>query len=59
MAAGKPASRMSRNSTFDEAPSSQVKLKDVNLGLVDERLVKLAASSVSEKSGNPKAEGRK
>ena len=32
MAAGKPASRTRRNSRPDEAPSSQVKLKDVFLG---------------------------
>ena len=32
IAAGKPASRTRRNSRPDEAPSSQVKLKDVNLG---------------------------
>ena len=31
-AAAKPASRTSRNSRFDEAPSSQVKLKDVYFG---------------------------
>ena len=31
-AAGKPASRTRRNSKPDEAPSSQVKLKDENLG---------------------------
>ena len=32
IAAGKPASRTRRNSKSDEAPSSQVKLKDVYLG---------------------------
>ena len=37
MAAGKPASRTRRNSRLDEAPRSQVKLKDAFLGgLMDE-----------------------
>ena len=34
IAAGKPASRTRRNSRLDEAPSSQVKLKDVYFGML-------------------------
>ena len=99
VAAGKPASRTRRNSRPDEAPSSQVKLKDVHLvGLMDDSAgtpvateenqvlwefsaseslrihedevtgepvaykksaEKPAASSISENSGDPKAERKK
>ena len=44
-AAGIPASRTTGNSKPDEAPSSQVKLKDVYLGgLMDDSAVKLVAT---------------
>ena len=99
IAAGKPASKTRRNSRLDEASSSQVKLKDVYLGGLQDDSAKKpvvtednqvlwefyeseswsvhedevtgkrvayknsagkpAASSISENSGNPKAEGRK
>ena len=43
-AAGKPASRTRRNSRPDEAPSSQVKLKDIYLGgLMDDSAEKPVA----------------
>ena len=44
-AAGKPTSRTRRNSKPDEAPSSQVKLKDVFIGgLMEESAVKFVAT---------------
>ena len=50
MAAGKPASRTRRNSKPDEAPSFQVKLKDVyHGGLMDTATGKLVATK--EESG--------
>ena len=50
IAAGKPTSRTRRNSRPDEAPSSQVKLKDEYFGgLMDDSAGKPAASSISEK----------
>ena len=49
MAAGKTASRTRRNSKPDEAPSSQVKLKDVYLGgLMDESAGKLVATEETQ-----------
>ena len=52
IAAGKPASRTRRNSRPDEAPSSQVKLKDVYFGgLMDDSAVKPAATEENLNSG--------
>ena len=49
IAAGKPASRTRRNSKPDEAPSSQVKLKDVYLGgLMDDSAGKAVATEENQ-----------
>ena len=49
IAAGKPASRTRRNSRPYEAPTSQVKLKDVYLGgLMDDSAVKLVATEENQ-----------
>ena len=49
IAAGKPASRTRRNSRPYEAPSSQVKLKEVYLGgLMDDSAVKLVATEENQ-----------
>ena len=49
IAAGKPASKTRRNSKPDEAPRSQVKLKDVHLGrLMDDSAVKLVATEENQ-----------
>ena len=49
IAAGKPASRKRRNSRPDEAPSSQVKLKDENLGgLMDDSAEKPVATEENQ-----------
>ena len=49
MATGKLASRTRRNSKLDEAPSSQVKLKDVYFGgLVHEIAEKLVATDENQ-----------